>query len=55
MSILRARDLAHATEILGSDPFISEGIYTATIEKWALMEGAINVQVTLSTQRVHFY
>ncbi|MNR42414.1 YciI-like protein [compost metagenome] len=54
MSILRARDLAHATEILGSDPFISEGIYTATIEKWALMEGAINVQVTLSTQRVHF-
>lgn len=54
MSIVRARDLAHATEIIQSDPFISAGAYTVTIEKWTLMEGAFNVQIKLSTQRVHF-
>ncbi|MGO4003359.1 YciI family protein [Pseudomonas fluorescens] len=54
MSIVRARDLAHATEIIQGDPFISGGVYTVTIEKWTLMEGAFNVQVRLSTQRAHF-
>ena len=54
MSIVRANDLAHAESIIKQDPFITDGVYTFTIQKWLLMEGSFDVHVTLSNQHVQY-
>lgn len=54
MSIVRAKDLAHAEAIIRRDPFISNGVYAITIQKWLLMEGSFDVHVTLSNQHAKY-
>ncbi len=54
MSIVRADDLAHAESIIKQDPFITNGVYTFTIQKWLLMEGSFDVHITLSNQHVQY-
>ncbi len=50
MSILRASTLEEAEQIMAGDPFIKEGVYTATVRKWLLMEGGFTVTVRFSDQ-----
>ncbi|NWE77768.1 YciI family protein [Pseudomonas yamanorum] len=54
LSIVRATDIEHAQSILREDPFVSNGVYSVTIQKWNLMEGSVNIQLTLSNQQVIF-
>jgi uncharacterized protein len=54
MSIVRANDLLHAESIIQKDPFISNGVYAVTIQKWLLMEGSFDVHVTLSNKHVDY-
>lgn len=48
MSILRAASEPEALDILSSDPFIREGVYTIEVKKWMLMEGGFSVTLHLS-------
>lgn len=50
LSILRAGSLEEAERIIAGDPFISGGVYTATVRKWMLMEGGVTVTVRFSDQ-----
>jgi len=50
MSIFRAGSIDEVERILSGDPFISQGVYTAEIKKWMLMEGGMSVTVSFSKQ-----
>lgn len=50
MSILRAGSVAEATALLEADPFIRHGVFTASINKWLLMEGGVTLTVRFSDQ-----
>lgn len=50
LSILRAGSLEEAERIIAGDPFISEGVYGATVRKWMLMEGGLTITVRFSDQ-----
>ncbi|MDX3895228.1 YciI family protein [Pusillimonas sp.] len=50
MSIFRADSVAEAQRILSGDPFIQQGVFTAEIKKWMLMEGGMTVTLRFSDQ-----
>jgi len=55
LSILRAASEDEVRQLLASDPFISEGAYSADIKRWVLMEGSLTTTVRFSDQssRIH--
>ena len=48
MMILRADSEAAAWRILEQDPFIKQGVFTAEVKRWVLMEGSMTVSVRFS-------
>jgi len=50
LSILRAESEAAAWRILEADPFIKQGVFTAEIKRWTLMEGGMTVTLRFSNQ-----
>ena len=54
MIVIRASGFDEAKRIADSDPFHAKGIRTYTIRKWIVNEGAMNVKISLSDQRVEF-
>ncbi|WP_397475225.1 YciI family protein [Pusillimonas sp.] len=50
MSIFRADSVAEVERILAGDPFIQQGVFSAAIKKWVLMEGGFTVSVRFSDQ-----
>jgi uncharacterized protein YciI len=48
LSILRADSVEEARRILTADPFIREGVFTADVKKWMLMEGGLTLTVRFS-------
>lgn len=50
LSILRADSEAGAWRILEEDPFIKQGIFTAEVKRWTLMEGSMTLTVRFSDQ-----
>jgi len=50
LSILRAESEAAAWQILEQDPFIQQGVFTAEIKRWTLMEGGMAVTLRFSDQ-----
>lgn len=50
MSIIRADSQAEVRRILSADPFIQQGVFTASIKKWVLMEGGFTVSLRFSDQ-----
>ncbi len=50
MTILRADSEAAAWRIIEQDPFIKQGVFTAEVKRWMLMEGSMTVSVRFSDQ-----
>jgi len=50
LSILRAESEAAAWRILEEDPFIKQGVFTAEVKRWTLMEGGMTVTLRFSNQ-----
>lgn len=50
MMILRADSEAAAWRIIEQDPFIKQGVFTAEVKRWVLMEGSMTVSVRFSDQ-----
>lgn len=50
LSIVRADTVQEAQDIIQGDPLIKNGVYTATIRKWIVMEGGFQVSVQFSDQ-----
>lgn len=50
MSIIRADTVAEVQRILSLDPFIQQGVFTADIKKWLLMEGGFTLSLRFSDQ-----
>ena len=50
MTIVRAGSHSEARKILDLDPFVSEGVVTIDLRKWAVMEGGITVSMRFSNQ-----
>lgn len=50
MMILRADSEAAAWNIIEQDPFIKQGVFSAEVKRWVLMEGSMTVSVRFSDQ-----
>jgi len=48
MSIFRGASKREVRQLLADDPFIKNGVYTADVKKWLLMEGGLTVTLRFS-------
>lgn len=48
LTVLRARDFKHATEIARADPMVAAGVRECEVRQWTLNEGSIQVRIDLS-------
>ena len=49
MTVVRASDLAAASEIAAEDPFVVAGRRTFQVFRWRLSQGKINIRLSLGT------
>ena len=51
VTVLRADSFGAARALAELDPFVREGILTYSLHRWTLMEGSLQVRVSLGTGR----
>lgn len=50
LTILNVDSMEHARSLAGIDPFVRAGARSFTVREWTLMEGRINVSLSLSSK-----